>query len=458
MEAWLSARFGRDRGGEGLGRIPAIANAGGEEDFFTELLVKAPDRTLDLIEKTAAFLKFHRTAGTMHRPVDASALMNLARSVEDIVAWYNRCGVVEPTTGELVEDLQRVATLAREAAAEPLTGRRIAELLFHVAPQACKKDDIAFKQWGRKGKWKDAAKAVGRSAAQGDQLSAAGEALYQACGASYQTFCADIGALAFQRFVAEFDALRDLYADYKRNAALLDFDDLLHHARDLLKENEAVRQALARRYPQILVDEFQDTDPLQAEILWRLAGEGDASAAWQERSIRPGALFLVGDPKRDLPVSRCRRGNISHRQVRARRPGLECRGGDHRELPFPAWCSDFRQCVFFVDVGQRSGPTRISRHWRQSGRKRRDLASLLLRSQSVISSEMPKAVLSLISCAGRRRRSLPTSYGSSSAPTRYGTRNCNHSGRRQPGTSRCWRRPGQASGFMNVHWRPAKSR
>lgn len=300
MEAWLSARFGRDRGAEGLGRIPPIANAGGDEDFFTELLLKAPDATLALIEKTAAFLKFHRTAGTTARQVDASTFLNLARSVQDMVTWYNGCGVVETTTAELVEDLQRVAALAREAAAEPLTGRRIAELLFHVGPQACKKEETSFKQWGRKGKWKDAAKSVGRSTAQGDQLSAAGEALYQACNASYQSFCGDIGSLAFQRFVSEFGALKELYADYKRNAALLDFDDLLHHARDLLKGNEPVRQALARRYPRILVDEFQDTDPLQAEILWRLAGEGEATAVWQERAIRPGGLFLVADPKQAI--------------------------------------------------------------------------------------------------------------------------------------------------------------
>ena len=62
MEAWLSARFGRDRGAEGLGRIPPIAGAGGEEDFFAELLLKAPDPTLDLIDKTARFLKLPRTA------------------------------------------------------------------------------------------------------------------------------------------------------------------------------------------------------------------------------------------------------------------------------------------------------------------------------------------------------------------------------------------------------------
>jgi ATP-dependent exoDNAse (exonuclease V) beta subunit len=50
----------------------------------------------------------------------------------------------------------------------------------------------------------------------------------------------------------------------------------------------------------ILVDEFQDTDPLQAEILWRLCGEGEGSSPWHERVIRPGALFVVGDPKQAI--------------------------------------------------------------------------------------------------------------------------------------------------------------
>jgi exodeoxyribonuclease-5 len=300
MGAWLSARFGRDRGAEGLGRIPPIAIAGSEEDFFAELFLKAPDETLKLIEDTARFLKFHRTAQASDEAMAPVSLTRFADAVDECAQWYNHCGVVEPTTGELIEDLARVAALARQAAAAPLTGRRIAELLFHTHPIACKKDETAFKQWGRKGKWKEAAKAVGRSTAQGEQLTAAGEGHYRTCGEAYQAFCSGLGTLAFRRFVAEFDALKDLYRNYKRDAALLDFDDLLYHARDLLRDNEAVRQALARRYPRILVDEFQDTDPLQAEILWRLAGEGDAALPWQERSIRAGTLFLVGDPKQAI--------------------------------------------------------------------------------------------------------------------------------------------------------------
>lgn len=300
MAAWLSARFGRDRRADGLGRIPSIAVAGTDEDFFAELFLKSPDETLQLIEETARFLKFHRTAGTSQEAATPQPLVHLAEAVEECARWYNGCGVIEPTTGELVEDLVRVAGLAREAAAGSLTGRKIAELLFHTRPIACKKGETVFKQWGRKGRWKDAAKSVGRSTAQGEQLTAAGENHYRACGEAYQAFCAALGALAFQRFVSEFEALKDLYRDYKRDTALLDFDDLLYHARDLLRDNEPVRQALARRYPWVLVDEFQDTDPLQTEILWRLAGEGDPTHPWLQRSIRPGALFLVGDPKQAI--------------------------------------------------------------------------------------------------------------------------------------------------------------
>jgi ATP-dependent exoDNAse (exonuclease V) beta subunit len=300
MQAWLSARFGRDRGAQGLGRLPAMEGAGGEEDFFTELLLKAPDETLELIEQTAKFLKSHRKARAPAAIVDRATFVRLAESVSACTSWYIACGINECTTAEFVDDMAPIANLARSAASEPLTGRRIAELLFHRPPQACKQNDTAFKQWRRKGKWQDAAKAAGQSKPAGEQLSAEGEKHYQACGEAYQQFCAALGALAFHRFVKEFDALQDLYRDYKRMAALLDFDDLLHHACKLLKTNEPVRNALARRYPRILVDEFQDTDPVQAEILWHLSGEGEPENPWHRRRLRPGALFLVGDPKQAI--------------------------------------------------------------------------------------------------------------------------------------------------------------
>jgi ATP-dependent exoDNAse (exonuclease V) beta subunit len=71
--------------------------------------------------------------------------------------------------------------------------------------------------------------------------------------------------------------------------------------RDLLAGNATVRTALAARFTAVLVDEFQDTDRLQSEILWRLcAAAPDPAVPWTEWPLRPGALFLVGDPKQAI--------------------------------------------------------------------------------------------------------------------------------------------------------------
>ncbi|MCY4480049.1 MAG: UvrD-helicase domain-containing protein, partial [Rhodospirillales bacterium] len=95
----------------------------------------------------------------------------------------------------------------------------------------------------------------------------------------------------------------DLFREHKRAAALLDFDDLIFSARDLLRDHDDVRRALSARFRHVLVDEFQDTDPLQTEIFWRLCGEppgGGDGIDWTAFALRPGALFLVGDPKQAI--------------------------------------------------------------------------------------------------------------------------------------------------------------
>ncbi len=63
----------------------------------------------------------------------------------------------------------------------------------------------------------------------------------------------------------------DRYEDLKARAGALDFLDLLLKARTLVKANEAVRRGFQARFTHLFVDEFQDTDPLQAEILLLLA-------------------------------------------------------------------------------------------------------------------------------------------------------------------------------------------
>jgi ATP-dependent helicase/nuclease subunit A len=74
---------------------------------------------------------------------------------------------------------------------------------------------------------------------------------------------------------------------------LLGFDAMLARAWSLLRDHPQVRVALRSRYTMILVDEVQDTDPLQYAITLALAGDEDGT-------LVPGKLFLVGDPKQSI--------------------------------------------------------------------------------------------------------------------------------------------------------------
>jgi len=79
------------------------------------------------------------------------------------------------------------------------------------------------------------------------------------------------------------------------------FDDLLTGARDLVVLHPDVRRVLKTRYDAVLVDEFQDTDPLQGEIILFLAERsGREAVGWKDIVLEPGKLFIVGDPKQSI--------------------------------------------------------------------------------------------------------------------------------------------------------------
>ncbi len=107
-----------------------------------------------------------------------------------------------------------------------------------------------------------------------------------------QNICADIAAWL--------DGFIDHYDAQKKKRGYLDFEDLLIHARDMLKENMEVREYFQKRYKYILVDEFQDTDPLQAEIVFFLSEIKPKAKNWEEVKVKKGKLFIVGDPKQSI--------------------------------------------------------------------------------------------------------------------------------------------------------------
>ena len=107
----------------------------------------------------------------------------------------------------------------------------------------------------------------------------------------------------------ELRELVDRYEALKSKRGRLDFLDLLARARDLLKVDPGVRRELQSSFTHIFVDEFQDTDPLQAEILLLLASANPDEDDWRKVTPIPGKLFLVADPKQS--IYRFRRADVA---------------------------------------------------------------------------------------------------------------------------------------------------
>jgi exodeoxyribonuclease-5 len=200
----------------------------------------------------------------------------------------------------IVERLAEMATAVANGP-DPATPAGLVRLLTaRPHPDLCTKTGT-FSSYRKKGKWAATAKQAGLSKADGDRLNDAAETHYTACCDAWVALAQAVAGHALAALIDEARPILQRYRDHKRASAQLDFDDLIFAARDLLRDHDAVRQALGQRFAYVLVDEFQDTDPLQTEIFWRLCGEPvDGDDDWTRFQIRPGALFLVGDPKQAI--------------------------------------------------------------------------------------------------------------------------------------------------------------
>jgi ATP-dependent helicase/nuclease subunit A len=107
------------------------------------------------------------------------------------------------------------------------------------------------------------------------------------------------------------------YAEVRRRRNAVNYVDLLRVTARMLRERGHVRRALQAKYRWLFIDEFQDTDPIQAEIFLMLAaaepaspggGNGGPAVDPFALPLRPGSLFVVGDPKQS--IFRFRRADI----------------------------------------------------------------------------------------------------------------------------------------------------
>ena len=127
-------------------------------------------------------------------------------------------------------------------------------------------------------------------------------------------------------------------AEQRRASGLITFHDVLVLASDLVCGNPSVRLRCRRQYRYLLVDEFQDTDPVQVKIVAALSFAGDTDLALdgepvalpEEFDLEPGRLVFVGDPKQS--IYRFRRADVGVYTKMQERYGdaLEVLDGNYR--------------------------------------------------------------------------------------------------------------------------------
>ena len=277
--------------------------SGEASGLLVELVQEDPKPTIELVRKILAHLRRYREAGTDVPAEDPGELVNSFRGAAARLREF-----VDDTPAEEADtsaNAERFDAMAEELVADPQAddpGDLVALLRAQAHPDLLTASGT-FRAFQKKGKWGAAARRAGLSKADGDHFFEAANALNGACCTTWTALQQTVAARVLASLVEFVRPVVGLYQEAKRTKALLDFDDLLVAARDLLRDHEEVRKALAARFSHVLVDEFQDTDPIQAEIFWRLCGEpppdGDA-ADWTSFQIRRGALFVVGDPKQAI--------------------------------------------------------------------------------------------------------------------------------------------------------------
>jgi ATP-dependent helicase/nuclease subunit A len=184
-----------------------------------------------------------------------------------------------------------------------------------------KPHSFAVGRTGSQKNWPDISGLRARVAAAGDALAAVRDEVLAACA---------------RRLGAAIAGFTLAAAEERRAAGRLEFHDLLVLSRALLRHSDhgpAVRTRLHRRYRRLLLDEFQDTDPIQVELAVRIAAADPGSsqsgtATWDGVALSAGHLFVVGDPKQS--IYRFRRADIS--MFLAARARLGPEGGGVVEL------------------------------------------------------------------------------------------------------------------------------
>src|SRR6516162_6864811 len=278
------------------------------DGWFQNALADPPDGVRRILRRRSRY----------QRPRDAlrNAATTLAEHRDFPTAWrrdpFNRTAEID----ELIRGLTNLAELGPQASeSDDYLARNLCEIKRfsdenarletvrgrdYDGLEAALSEVARYRSWGWKGRKRTTFEGLSR-----DEVLARRDAVKADLDAFLRKSNADLAPLVQEALQPALTR----YEDLKARGGRLDFLDLLVKARDLIRDNPTVRDELQRHFTHYFVDEFQDTDPIQAELLLLLSADNPQESDWLNVSPIPGMLFLVGDPKQS--IYRFRRADVA---------------------------------------------------------------------------------------------------------------------------------------------------
>ncbi|MCY3891396.1 MAG: UvrD-helicase domain-containing protein [bacterium] len=220
--------------------------------------------------------------------------------VSGFPTWFDEVAALSmycnDPTDRMLPKLETIAERAKSLRGAAGDQDQILRLLFIPG--------LSFTKAGRKGSWPHEDSGDPSLSDVADQLRKLGDAI--------KDLRAHVADVLIERLTLVLAAFTLEAAEDRRRQGVLEYHDLLVLARNLLRHpqhGEEIRTALSGRYQRLLLDEFQDTDPIQIELAKLIATPPDDHRHWSELQDEAGRLFFVGDPKQS--IYRFRRADIA---------------------------------------------------------------------------------------------------------------------------------------------------
>lgn len=268
----------------------SLAGEEAEGTLLGHMIAYDTNKALAAIRAVAQALRDPAEIEVQAVSFSASGLQNFLSSARGFIAWHDAIPYAGEVEGhcDIIEAFRLYVDVCGKINFDA-PAQAIMQIIDLKLDKSIFKLDGMPKQYRFKTKWQGKT-----SKTLGETLCNEAAEHFERASKAFLDLREIVASAAIRQLTIEVEPLLEEYQKHKRQAALLDFDDLLRSALTMLQNFDAVKNALRDRYQHILIDEYQDTDPVQTEIVKLLTFDDDGLFP------KPGALFLVGDPKQAI--------------------------------------------------------------------------------------------------------------------------------------------------------------